>query len=394
MEYQEILHRCFRCGYCKFPSGYQDLNCPSYLRYRFETFSPGGRMWLLRAWINGELEASRRLAEILFSCASCANCVEHCVFPKFKSDLLNAFIAGRAELVNEGMVPKNVGDFFKAIYLYGNPYKLAGAERARWAAGLELKKFDGSQEYLFYVGCAGSFDERGKKMAQAVARVLNRLGISFGILGEDERCDGNEVLSMGEKGLFEKLAQENIQQFKELGVKKIITLSPHAYNAFKNEYPKFGGDFQVFHYHQIFSFYFARMLAGEIEGLKFSSPEKKICVTFHDPCYLGRHNQDYETSRLILSMFPAVEMVEMERNRADALCCGGGGGNFYTDMLASGENHPSRVRIREALASGAEIIAVACPKCAKMLEDAVKAEQAEEKIKVYDLAELIYQFIS
>ncbi len=386
MEYQEILHRCFRCGYCKFPSGYQDLNCPSYLRYRFETFSPGGRMWLLNALVKGEIEASSRLAQIMFSCASCANCVEHCVFPKFKSDLLNAFIAGRAELVSQGIVPAEVRDFFKAIYMYGNPYKLSAKERARWAERLGVEKFDGSQEFLFYIGCAGSYDERGKKMAQATAKLFKQLGISFGILGEEERCDGNEVLSMGEKGLFEKLAQENISQFKNLGVKKIITLSPHSYNAFKNEYPKFGGNFQVFHYSQI--------LAMQVGKLNFSSQDKKIRTTFHDPCYLGRHNKDYMTARLVLAQIPLVELVEMNRSKADALCCGGGGGNFYTDLIKSGKDHPSRVRIKEALASGAQILAVACPKCAKMLEDAVKAESAEDKIKVMDLAEIVLNSLS
>jgi Fe-S oxidoreductase len=137
MEHAEILHRCFRCGYCKLPGSYQDLNCPSYLKYRFETYSPGGRMWLLRAWLDEEINTSERLQEILFSCAACGNCVEHCVFPKFKDDLLNAFIAGREEMVNQGTVPGLAADFFKAVNMYGNPYKLPEAERGDWAEGLE-----------------------------------------------------------------------------------------------------------------------------------------------------------------------------------------------------------------------------------------------------------------
>ena len=250
MEYQEILHRCFRCGYCKLPSDYLDLNCPSYLKFRFETYSPGGRMWLLRAWLDDEIKTSPRLAEILYSCATCANCVEHCVFPKFKDDLLNAFIAGREELVNEGAVPPQVRDYFKAIQIQGNPYKLPEAERGKWAEGLGLETYK-DQDYLFYVGCVGAYDERGIKMAQSVATLVKGLGVSFGILAAQERCDGNEVKSMGEKGLFEHIARQNTDTFQTLGIKKIITLSPHAYNAFKNEYPTFGADLEVYHYSQI-----------------------------------------------------------------------------------------------------------------------------------------------
>jgi Fe-S oxidoreductase len=380
MQYEEILHRCFRCGYCKLPSDYLDLNCPSYLKYRFETFSPGGRMWLLRAWLDEEINTSSRLSEIMFSCAACANCVEHCAFPKFKADLLNAFIAGREELVNRGAVPKEASDYFKAIHLYGNPYKLPEADRGKWAEGLDLDPYTG-QEYLFYVGCPGSFDERGQKMARAVASLLKNLGVSFGILAEKERCDGNEVMTMGERGLFEMLAKQNIEQFNQACIKKIIALSPHAYHAFKNEYPGLGGTFQVLHYSQL--------LAQMVGNLNYKQPGKTLRVTYHDPCYLGRHNNDYGSARLVLASIPGIELVEMSRARADALCCGGGGGNFFTDILGSGPDSSSRVRVQEAEETGAEILAVACPKCAKMLEDAIKDEELQDKLRIMDLAEII-----
>ena len=380
MEYQEILHRCFRCGYCKLPSDYLDLNCPSYLKFRFETYSPGGRMWLLRAWLNDEIKTSQRLAEILYSCASCANCVEHCVFPKFKDDLLNAFIAGKEELVNEGAVPPQVRDYFKAIQIQGNPYKLPEAERGKWAEGLGLETYK-DQDYLFYVGCVGAYDERGMKMAQAVATLLKGLGVSFGILAAQERCDGNEVKSMGEKGLFEHIARQNTDTFQTLGIKKIITLSPHAYNAFKNEYPTFGADLEVYHYSQI--------LARLVKKETLKPVEGPLRVTFHDPCYLGRHNKEYNAPRKTLGILPNVQYMEMERARDNALCCGGGGGNFFTDILGAGPDSPARVRVREAAGMGAEILAVACPNCAKMLEDAIKAEDLEEKLQVKDLAEMV-----
>ena len=378
MEHAEILHRCFRCGYCKLPSNYQNLNCPSYLNYRFETFSPGGRMWLLRAWLDQEIKTTPRLSEIFFSCTACGNCVEQCVFTKFKDDLLNVLIAGSEELVNQGAVPARVSDYFKSLNLYGNPYKLSEAESGRWAEGLGIEPYQG-QEYLFYVGCAGSYDEQGQKMTRSVATILKKLGVSFGIIPK-ETCDGNEVRTMGEKGLFEKLARRNIDQFRELGIQKVITLSPHAYNIMKNWYPGLGGSFQVYHYSQV--------MVGLAGKIKYPGRKKELLVTFHDPCYLGRHNKDYISARLILNTIPGVRLVEMDRSMADSLCCGGGGGNFFTDILGAGPESPARVRVQEAKATGAEVLSVACPKCAKMLEDALKAEGLEE-IRVMDLAEIM-----
>jgi Fe-S oxidoreductase len=380
MEYAHILHRCFRCGYCKLPASYQDLNCPSYLQYRFETFSPGGRMWLLRAWNNGEIKTSPRLQQIMFSCAACRNCVEHCVFPKFKQDLLNALTAGRAELVNQGQVPKSVSDYLKAVHLYGNAFKRPETERGQWAEGLGLPRFH-EQEFLFFAGDAGSFDERGQKMARAAAALLGKLGVSIGILAEKEKSDGNEVLALGERGLFEHLARQNLETFAAAGVKKIITLSPHAFHAFKNEYPKLGGKVQVMHYSQVLA-----LNAGKLRGA-LETP--RVTVAFHDPCYLGRHNQDYFTPRVVLGSLPGVEVLEMDRSKADALCCGGGGGNFFTDVLGGGPDAPARVRAREAAALGVQIMVVACPKCAKMLSDAIKAEELDPRLEVMDLAELV-----
>jgi Fe-S oxidoreductase len=381
MEHSEILHRCFRCGYCKLPGSYQDLNCPSYLKFRFETYSPGGRMWLLRAWLDGEIETSARLAEVLFSCAACGNCVDHCVFPEFKADLLNAFTAGREELIDQGKVPGTVAEYLQRIQLHGNPYGLPEADRGSWAEGLDVPPYSG-QEYLFYVGCPGSYDERGRSMARAVARLLKKWDVDFGVLGERERCDGNEVRALGESGLFERLARENVEQFTAAGVGKIVTLSPHAFHAMRNEYPKFGGTFEVHHYSQL--------LAGLLPGRQLGQADARpLRVAFHDPCYLGRHNKDYLTPRAVLGALPGLELAEMDRTMGDALCCGGGGGNFFTDVLGGGADSSSRVRVREAAETGAEVLAVACPKCAKMLEDAIKVEDLEDELRVMDLAEIV-----
>jgi Fe-S oxidoreductase len=381
MKYADIVHRCFRCGYCKFTSDYTDFNCPAYRKFRFETYAPGGRMWLIRAWLNDEIKTSERFQEILYSCATCANCVEHCVFT-FSEDLVNIFIAAREELVNEGIIPPPVRDFLKNIHVNGNPYKEPAKERGKWAEGTSIETYDG-QEYLFYVGCVGSYDERAKKIAATVGSLLLKAGVSLGILGEKETCDGNEVRTLGEAGLFQFLAEQNIELFKKLGIKKIITLDPHAFNAFKNDYPGLGGEFEVYHYTQV--------LAQLIRSGKIELKEYKAMVTYHDPCYLGRHNGEYKAPREILKSIPGLELIEMDRNGENAFCCGGGGGNFFTDILGGGEDSPNRIRAREALDTGAGIIAVACPQCAKMLEDGIKAEELDDKLKVMDVAEIVMQ---
>ncbi|MBW2353357.1 MAG: (Fe-S)-binding protein [Deltaproteobacteria bacterium] len=379
MRYADIVHRCFRCGYCKFTGDYTDFNCPTYRKFRFETYSPGGRMWLIRAWLNQEIENSDRFQEILFSCATCANCVEHCVFT-FSDDLVNIFISAREEMVGKGIIPPPVRDYFKNITISGNPYKEPAADRGRWAEGIPVETYT-DQEYLFYVGCAGSYDERAKKIARAVCGLLLKAGVSMGILGERELCDGNEVRSLGEAGLFELLAGRNVEMFKELGIKKIVTLDPHAFNVFKNDYPDLGGEFEVYHYTQI--------LWSLIQAGRVPLVGSDLKVTFHDPCYLGRHNGEYRAPRDILKAVPGLELTEMERNRENAFCCGGGGGNFFTDILGGGEDSPARIRVRDALDTGAETVAVACPQCARMLGDAVNAEGLEDRLVVRDIAEIL-----
>ncbi len=379
MKYEEIVHRCFRCGYCKFTGDYSDFNCPSYRKFFFESYAPGGRMWLIRAWLNDEIKNSERFQEILFSCATCANCVEHCVFT-FSDDLVNIFIAAREEMVNKGIIPPAVRDYLKNINISGNPYKEPADERGKWADGAPIQIYDG-QEYLFYIGCVGSYDERAKKIARAVGNILIQAGGSIGILGNREICDGNEVRTLGEMGLFQSLWEQNTALFKELGIKKIITLDPHAFNAFKQDYPGLDGEIEIYHYTQI--------LAPLIQSKKIPLKEYKATVTYHDPCYLGRHNGEYEAPRKILESIPGVELIEMDQNRENAFCCGGGGGNFFTDILGGGDDSPSRIRIRQALNTSAQIIAVSCPQCAKMLDDAVKIEELDDKLEVLDVAEIV-----
>lgn len=380
IEHEQIVHRCFRCGYCKFPEDYSDFNCPSYKAFGWDTYAPGGRMWLTRAWLAGEIENSARFAEIMFSCVACDNCKTQCVFPKFKDFLPEIFQETRAELVGEGRIPPGVRDYFKAIAINGNPFKSPQAQRGDWARETGLKPYT-NQEYLFYAGCVGAYDEVGQKMAKSVGRLLMESGISCGIMGSEETCDGNDVRVMGEMGLFAELARANIETFQAKGVQKIITLDPHALNTFKRDYPALGGSFKVLHY--------TEALADRIQKNKIELRDWPVKITYHDPCYLGRHQQIYKAPREILAAIPKAKLAEMSRSGPNAFCCGGGGGNFFTDILGTGEDSASRVRVREALETGASIIAVACPNCAKMLTDAVKMESMEDRLEVLGIGEII-----
>lgn len=379
-KYNDVIHRCFRCGYCKFPQDWSTVtNCPAYARFRMESYSAGGRLWLIRAWLTGELEWSEHLADIVYSCATCKNCVEKCPH-SFSGELVDMVIAARTQMIETGKLPRTVTRFLDNVQQHGNPYGIASRKRAEWMAEMDLEPYQG-QDYLFYVGCEGAYDNRAQKIARSVARLLQQAGISFGVLGNDEVSDGNEVEMMGEDGLLEELASKNIARFSERGVTRIITLSPHSYNVFKNRYPDFGGQYHVFHY--------SHMLLQAIQSGKLSPPERADQkITFHDPCFLGRWNQEYSTPRKIIRSIPGVQMIEMARNKAGALCCGGGAGNFLTDFLGGSEESPARIRIREACDTKADILAVTCPNCMTMLEDAVKVEGREKELQVLDIAEL------
>jgi Fe-S oxidoreductase len=281
-------------------------------------------------------------------------------------------------VVNSGLVTPKVARFLQNIEAYGNPYRELRGNRGRWAEGMGIEPYNG-QEFLFYVGCVGSYDEKGQRAAQAVGRLLLKAGVSFGILGSAEECDGNEINILGESRIFEMLKERNTALFQKASVKKIITLSPHSYNVFRNEYPT---RFEVFHYTQVL-----RDLIKE--GRLKPASNLNMKVTYHDPCFLGRHAGEYEAPREILRAIPGLELVEIERNRQNSFCCGGGSGNFYTDSFGGGVNSPSRIRVREADKTGASILAVACPTCAVMLSEAIKDEGIEDRLIVKDISEVV-----
>lgn len=318
---------------------------------------------------------------MLYACTNCNNCVQSCKFP-FNKDIVSMIDAAREDMVAEGRVMTRVARFFQNIEAYSNPYRELRENRGRWADGTKVEPYDG-QEYLFYVGCVGSFDEKGQRAARALGELLLKAGVSFGILGAAEECDGNEVRIMGESRIFAILRDKNTELFRKSKVKKIIALSPHSLNVFRNDYPE---GFEVYHYTQV--------LGKLIEQGKIKPSAKlNLKVTYHDPCFLGRHAGEYEAPRRILKAIPGLKLVEMARNRENSFCCGGGSGNFYTDFFGGSENSPARIRAREAQETGANVIAVACPACTVMLGEAVKDEGLAEKMAVKDIAEILRESV-
>ncbi len=243
-------------------------------------------------------------------------------------------------------------------------------------------KFDGSQEVLYWVGCmGGAFDPRDNKTARAIIELLKKAGVSFGILGSEEACTGETARRMGEEGRFQELALQNIDTFNRYGgVKKIVTACPHCYNTFRNEYPELGLKAEVYHHSQF--------LSSLIESGRLKVKNSEVVTTYHDPCYLGRINREFEKPRNIVQS--TSRLVEMERSRERSMCCGAGGGGNYWYKVQS-QRKISQIRLEQAMSTGAKRLAVACPFCMPMLEDAVRTSNSEGRIEVKDIAELILE---
>ena len=242
-----------------------------------------------------------------------------------------------------------------------------------------------SPEVLFWVGCAGSFDDRYKKVTVAFTKILNKVGINFAVLGTEEGCTGDPARRAGNEFLFQMQAMQNIQVLEGYGIKKIVTACPHCFNTLKNEYPALGGNYEVLHHSE-----FLQQLidAGKVR-VQDGGAFKGRKITFHDSCYLGRANDVYDAPREVLQILDA-ELIEMKRCRTKGLCCGAGGGQMFKEPEA-GNKDINIERIEEALLTGADTIAVACPFCMVMMTDGVKNKEREDSVKVYDLAELLLE---
>jgi Fe-S oxidoreductase/nitrate reductase gamma subunit len=324
----------------------------------------------------------RITSEELWACTSCKACDEIC---PVNIEILDKILDMRRYLtLMESNFPGELGNAFRAMENQGNPWAMNQGERADWAKGLDgIEVVEGgdpfSHEYLYWVGCAGSFDDKNKKVTQAMSKLMQRAGVDFAILGPSETCTGDPARRSGNEYLFQMLALPNIELLNGMGVKKIVTQCPHCFNTLKNEYPQFGGNYEVVHHSQFLEWL---VETGKLD-LSVASLEERI--TYHDSCYLGRHNDVYMAPRKVIGNLKGVEIVEMGRNGTKGMCCGAGGARMWMEETTGTKVNDERAR--EAIATGASRIATACPFCYIMLDDGVKGQGMEEdQVKVADIA--------
>lgn len=323
--------------------------------------------------------------EELWACTTCRNCEDAC---PVSNEHVDKIVDMRRHLVlTQGEMPAEATRTFQNIERQGNPWGISRKDREKWKDGLEeglaaptvkeQKEFD----VLLFVGSMGSYDNRSQKITRDLVKLLNHAGVRFAILGKKEKNSGDTARRMGNEFLFQQLALDNIALFQKHGVKKIVTADPHAYNVFKNEYPDFGMDgVEVFHHSQLL----AQLIK---EGRLQPHKEVKERVTYHDSCYLGRYNEEYEAPRYIFRSIPGIELVEMERNRENGMCCGAGGGMMWLEEDAGVRVNTARTE--QALATKPSLIGSGCPYCLTMMSDGTKAKEVEEQVKTMDVAEVL-----
>ena len=359
---------CYQCGLC-------DVVCPW---NRVRTFS-------MRRIVR---EATFGMTDIesddIWLCSTCGMCPQQC--PRDVRQIESG-VALRRIATEYGVFPntaKPIRGVAGSLTAEGNPLNEQRKDRAKWTEGLSVKPFTDEMEILYFSGCYLSYDPRLKKVAAATAGILNKAGVDYGILGTKENCCGESIRKTGDEELFKRLARENIKTFIDNGVKKVLVSSPHCYHTFKNEYPEFMVNFEVVHITQ----YLSELIdAGRLE-LKNEYGKK---VTYHDPCYLGRHNGIYEEPRELLRKVPGLELREMSDARETSLCCGGGGGRIWMETL-KGERF-SDLRIAQAAAVGAQVLATCCPYCVTHFEESRTALEDSDSIEIKDITEIIAEAI-
>ncbi|MEN3037844.1 MAG: heterodisulfide reductase-related iron-sulfur binding cluster [Candidatus Kryptonium sp.] len=322
--------------------------------------------------------------EELWACTTCMACVQEC--PVMIEHVQTIVDMRRYLVLTESRFPTELSTTFRNLENNFTPWSFSHSSRGEWANGLDVKTLaeDPNVEYLLWVGCAGSYDSRYRKVAISVAKLLKLANVSFGILGNEEKCTGDPARRAGNEYLAQMLIQENIQTFSKYNVKKIITICPHCFNTLKNEYPDFGGNYEVYHHVEFLE---KLLIEGRLKLAK--SLDKKI--TYHDSCYLGRYNDIYDAPRDILASIKGVKLEEMKRTRDKGLCCGAGGARMFME-----EKIGKRINIErteEALSLNPDIIASACPFCMTMLTDGLKAKDATDKVEVKDIAEILIEVI-
>jgi len=325
--------------------------------------------------LNTEGEDVARSKEFLWNCSACGTCMARC--PK-SVDPLEMILTLRSVLVEDGEVPIKVRDVLKSIDIRKNPWGIGKDMRTEWAEGLDVKHIKDA-DVLYFVCCTAAYDKRMQKVPKALVKVLQKADINFGTLGIDEVCCGNEIKRLGDIWNAELLMEKNMENFRKYPIQQIVVTSPHCYNAFKNDYVDL--DIDVFHYTQVVDQFIRE------EKIRFSKEFKKK-VTFHDPCFLGRHNNIFDEPRTILKSIPGLDYVEFDRCRERSLCCEGGGGRMWIEAFDA-EERTANIRVREALDLGVDVIATACPFCFLTLEDAVKTGGYENQLKVMDIMEIV-----
>jgi Fe-S oxidoreductase len=377
------LYSCTECGRCQ-------AECPAHLSGK--VLSPKEIILELRDHayeefpLFGKPKEPREVVplavkpEEIWACTSCMACVEACPIQINQLDKILAM--RRSEVMMKDKYPSYFTDVFKGFDARGNPWNMTADARLEWTQGLNIPILSQRQnegiDYLFWVGCATAFEPRNHKIARSLAQILQSAGISFAILGEEETCTGDPARRMGHEYLFQIQAQKNIDTLTKYGVKKILTVCPHCFNTFKNEYPDFGGSYEVVHHSQLI----AQLLnQGRIKLTK----ELNQTITYHDSCYLGRYNKVYDAPRETIDSIPGVMRVEMVRSREKGMCCGAGGGLMWV------EEEPSKrvndLRLSQALEVKPDVVATACPFCMIMLEDGIKTKNLSLEDK--DIAELV-----
>jgi len=359
----ETLNVCMQCGTCT-------SVCPWNL---VKEFSPRNLIKYVSLGLEG-IEG-----DDLWNCVTCNSCVLRC--PR-NVNLIDVIRSTRALMMQMDSVPSAFSGPLGCLHSDGNPWMGHRSERADWQEGLQIPEFSADTHWLYFTCCTQAYDARNRRVARMLVGLLDRAGVSFGSLGEKESCCGDQGSKMGGHDTYEELKSANTELFEKNNVKNVIVASPHCLNSFTKEYGAFSESLNVVHHAVLLS-----RLIDEGRLVPSRRIEKK--VTYHDPCYLGRHNNIYDEPRAVLTAIPGLEFIEMPRNRDRSLCCGGGGGGMWREVPM--DERFAIHRIKEAQAAGAETIATACPYCIAMLEDAIKVLDCEDEIEVCDICELLYE---
>ncbi len=320
-------------------------------------------------------------AEALWECTTCAACVEAC--PVSIEQMPKIVDTRRFLVMEEAEFPETMQQALTSVETRAHPFRGTAFSRVDWAQGLPIATMAEAREadVLLWVGCGGALVERNQKIVRSLAQLLTKAGVSFAILGREEKCTGDPARRIGNEFLFQQLAEDNIATLDRYKTKTIVTSCPHCFNTLRNEYPQFGGHYEVFHHSE----YLARLVR---EGkLTVEAPTDKK-ITFHDPCYLGRHNGVYDAPRELVQIASSYAPLEMAQSRANGFCCGGGGGMSFIDEPS--DKRVNQERARQVLETEADIVAVGCPFCTTMLEDGINARRGDRDIQVMDVAELLW----